>query len=350
MSGGPQNFLSRVNKELDDYDLKNYKIFNPNGEIKSYLDKDNLFKVARMDGALYYKSTSNNLYNLVLQRYYKYRKFFKLLKYLPNSSTMIMNCIINNYLNRNSKQLQEKSDIVIFQSKLSMQMQEKFVGSWFKKKPYTIIPNGIPLDIFNPNTEKINLEGYPKLVITASFRLHKRLQDAIRLTNSLKISKYPNIKLHVIGDMDILTKNMLKNLDITNIVLHGRVDSELLPKFYNSCDVGLSPSMFDPCPNSVVEMMGCGLPVITVKESGASELIQVDDLIIEENLELKYYELQTLEKLPQIDIQKWSIVIEKVLNNYKSYKEKVLNIVQNQLDIKIIAKQYVEFIGVNSGK
>jgi len=346
---GPKNFVARVKKELQNYDLAPYEIINPSPNDTFLLDRYDILKVGRLDGAIYYKATSENLYNLIRQRRENISKFFNFLKYLPNSSTMFLNHSLNNKLNRFSRNVQKKSDVVIFQSEFSKKMQDIFVGAEYKNKPYITILNGVPIEIFNPYVEKIELEGSIKLVITASFRLHKRLQDAINLTNYLK-KKYLGIKLHIIGDMDNLTKEMVTKLDTSSCVFHNRIKSELLPKFYNSCDIGLSPSMFDPCPNSVVEMMGCGLPVITTKESGASELIGIEELFIKENLPMKYYELQTAYTIPNIDINLWAKKVEEILDNKIKYKTLVLDRINKELDIKLVAKKYAQFIGENSVK
>ena len=53
--------------------------------------------------------------------------------------------------------------------------------------------------------------------------------------------------------------------DCTHTIFRGRIKSDRLSDFYSSCDVGIAPSIFDPCPDSVVEMDACGLPVITTK-------------------------------------------------------------------------------------
>ena len=346
MSGGPQNFLKRVSKELSNFDLPLFDIVNPNPNQMHLFNKKNTLKVARMDGAIYYKVTSRNLFNLIKQRRENFTKIFSFLNYIPNNSTMFLNGMLNNYLNRYSRKLQKQSDMIIFQSKLSKKMQDTFVGDYYKNKPHTIILNGVPTDIFNPKIEKFSLDGFPKLVITASFRLHKRLQDAISITNKLK-QKYPNIKLHILGNMDILTQSCINKLDLENCLFHGKLNSESLPNFYNSCDIGLSPSIYDPCPNSVVEMMACGLPVISVNESGASELLGCDDLVISENLELNYYELQTQSRLPKVNIQKWVYLIEKILDNRKYYSDIVLERIEKELDIKIVAKKYAKFIVEN---
>ena len=45
------------------------------------------------------------------------------------------------------------------------------------------------------------------LISASEYRPHKRLQDAIRLINNMS-SSYPMIKLHVIGNLDNLSKKL----------------------------------------------------------------------------------------------------------------------------------------------
>ncbi|MDQ1339379.1 MAG: UDP-glucose:(heptosyl)LPS alpha,3-glucosyltransferase [Campylobacterota bacterium] len=346
MSSGPQNFLNRINKELASYGLPPYEIINPNPSSLNSLKKKDIFKVGRLDGASYYKTTSLNFYNLIKQRREKSSKIFSFLPYFPNKMILAFNKPVNYFLNRASKEVQKKSDIIIFQSAFSKDMQDKFVGSFYIKKPHKIILNGIPRDVFYPPKKVTYIEGFPNLAITASFRLHKRLQDAIAITNFLK-KKYPDIRLHILGNMDNLTKKYISMQDISSCVFHGNVKTIDLPRIYSSCDVGLSPSLFDPCPNSVIEMMGCGLPVITTSQSGAKELVKNSDLIVNEDVPLEYLELQTAHLIPQIDIKAWSGAIEKIIDQKLKYSEFVLKRVEEELDIKITAKKYAQFIMEN---
>ena len=336
--GGPENFLARLGRELNNYDLPPYRVINPNIKNLSHLKEKDIIKIGRLDGVIYYKMTTLNFYNLLYQR-----KDIKLsfIKKLPNFFMMLFNKPLNNYLNRANRAVLMKSDILVFQSDLSKKMHEFIFGQI--TKPYRIILNGVPTDKFYPDNNDLKLKGFPKLVITASFRLHKRLQDAIDITNHLKV-QYPKIKLHIIGDMDILTKEYIHNMDLSSCIFHGRVDSEDLSKWYGSSDIGLSLSIFDPCPNSVVEMMACGLPVITNSSSGASELLNIDDLIIKDDFAFKFMELQTAEKLPKVNIELWSERIIKILESKKHYKNLILERVNTELDIKIVAEKYANFI------
>jgi glycosyltransferase involved in cell wall biosynthesis len=235
-------------------------------------------------------------------------------------------------------------DGVVFQSEISKKMYDFIIGKPVKK--FQIIKNGIPVNIFKPISSSNKSAGYPKIVITANFRVHKRLHEAIRLTNFLK-KKYPKIQLNIIGELDYLTTELIKEMNLDSCIFHGKIKSTLLPQIYADADLGLSLCFFDACPNSVVEMIGCGLPVLTNKESGASELIKEESLIISENIKFEYLPLYDFNWLPKINLEKWAEKIEFILDNKTSLKEKMLKRVDEELDIRIVAKKYAEFIFSN---
>ena len=329
---GPAIFLNRLQQELKKYDtLKNFKIFLPNHSSKKEMSNFNGLRVGRLDGSFFYDFSKKNFKN-----FSELRKHSLLQKINLNLSPFNQN--LNAYLNRYSKYLLNNSDIIVYQSDWSKKMQDKFVGK--SKSPYTIINNGVPLDVFSFRKKELNEEI--NLVITSNFRPHKRLFDAILLINRLK-NKVPKIRLKVVGKIDSITLKAIQNLDLSNCDFLGMIPSDRIPQVYKNCVLGLSPAIFDPCPNSVVEMMACGLPVISCEESGASELIGVSDLCVKENLELKYYEFQTIERLPKINLKSWEDLVLLVLENYKTYQEKIQIQVESRLDIKIICAKYLNF-------
>jgi glycosyltransferase involved in cell wall biosynthesis len=337
--GGPKLFLDRLTVALEKFEIEAFQIINPSKNFQDDIQRDKL-TIARLDGVYYYKMTSQNFFNFIRQR-----KLVNIntIKYLPDSILEKFTFLLNFYLNRFNRKLITCSDALVFQSNLSLEMHKKFMGDEFSNKMYAVILNGVPTKLFYPKKNGIELNGSPCLVITASFRPHKRLHEAIKIINQLKIN-HPSCILHVIGVVDHITKENISHLNCDNVIFHGVVDSYLLPDYYASCDVGLSPSLFDPCPNSVVEMMACGVPVITTKESGASELVRNSDLIIEEDVNFGYMELQTIEKLPQLNIDQWCATIEKVIDNYEYYSEAMLLRVERELDIDIVASKYADFI------
>ena len=338
MGRGPENFLSRLNRALEKYDLPSYVIVNPHPKLLRLLYEKDKVKVGRLDGAIYYKITQENFFNLVYQRR---GKQIQAIKNIPQKVLDWSNYPINRYLNRSNRALLKKSDVIVYQSEFSKRMQHQFVGS--SKKISSVILNGVPGEVFYPK-KRIETETVD-IVITASFRLHKRLLDAIDLVNALNIRNLQKYQLHIIGDMDVLTAEAIKSKDLSHCVFYGRVESELLPDLYKRFDLGVSPSLFDPCPNSVVEMIACGLPVISTSESGASELIQSGELIVKERVPLSYMELQTVNKIPKIDLQAWIEAVNRVLDDRNRYSEMMSCRFEDELNIEIAAEKYASLIG-----
>lgn len=338
MITGSSIFSKRLRIGLKKYDLPEYIIINP-AKNQSHLLKRNCLKIARLDGCSYIKFSLENLSNFL-----NLRKKINLpvFKNFYNSSYYI-DKILNNYLNRYNHYTIKHSDKIIFQSNLSKKMHLKFIGNKniFKN---TIINNGAPKN-FKTNTDiKTNNNSFPNIVITANFRPVKRLKDAILLINYLS-NRYKKILLHVVGAIDPLTNNEISKLDCSRVKFYGELRQDDLNIVYKNCDIGLSLCIFDACPNSVVEMMATGLPVITTKISGAFELLDYNNFFcVNEIIEMEYTPLQTISRLPEISLNDWSKKIISIIENKKIYQILIKEIFEKNLEINVIAKKYAKFI------
>src|SRR5262249_27996666 len=47
--------------------------------------------------------------------------------------------------------------------------------------------------------------------------------------------------------------------------------------FYGSADAFVLPTLYDPCPNAVLEAMACGLPIVTSTKCGAAEIVSAHE-------------------------------------------------------------------------
>ena len=341
---GPKIFLQRLQENINL--PKNIYICNPDIESVNHAKKlKNIKIIARLDGTSYYKMTGQNLLGLIIQRKPCLAYFLFWLKYFPDFP-IFFSRFVNKYLDRGALWLLKNADGFIFQSKLSKEMHEKFLGSSIDSNKSTIIFNGVSISKFSPNIKKTYAEGDPKILISASeYRPHKRLQDAIRLINFMSLN-YPKIKLHVIGNIDNLTKKIIDNLDLSKCIFHGKLKLDDLPSMYASCDIQLSLSIFDPCPNVVCEGLASGLPVITPTESGAYELIGDKNRAwsVNENLGMDYKILHVPGKIAEIPLEKYSNIVENVLQNLDKNKIIAQERAVEALDINFIRKKYIEFI------
>lgn len=332
---GPKIFLARLNKS--ELDFNGFKILNPDPSINNNINKN---IIARLDGVNCLGDNINNL-----QNYLKSRKFFILsylikIFFLPFLKKLITK-FLNKKLNRHTIWLINNSQGFIFQSDLSFKMHKKFLN--FKKKNYCIINNGVDLKEFNPIYKK-KYSNTKSIIISCSFyRPHKRLHEAVKLINFLN-SNYIKCKLHILGELDLLSKQTLKNIDLSNCIFHGIVGYKKLPKYYSHCDIQIHPAIFDPCPNVVVEGLASGLPVITVVQSGAYELINKNkDWCVDEKIKLKPINFYNYKFIPEIPLNKYAEKIVKIFDNLNYHKKKARYIAEKNLNIDKIAKSYLEY-------
>ncbi|MEX0967889.1 MAG: glycosyltransferase [Bacteroidia bacterium] len=66
----------------------------------------------------------------------------------------------------------------------------------------------------------------------------------------------------------------LKLASTLEIKFLGKIyDEKLIPKCYNACDIFILPSLEDNLPNTIIEAMACGIPIIAFDVGGIPEMI-----------------------------------------------------------------------------
>lgn len=222
--------------------------------------------------------------------------------------------IFNAYRNANG---------IIFQSEFARLLFSHFVHE--PTKPYMVIPNGVP-HTFSPEGEKINY-GYEKTILcSAKWRSHKRLECIIE--GFLEYSVL-GVGLVVIGD------GIEKRVEHPNIKYIGRVPPQNLPKYLRGGDAFIHLTWLDNCPNTVVEALACGLPILCSHNGGTKELVKSNGVIIkcEEDYEFKKVKLYDP---PRCDRQLVAEGIDRIL----AWDKKID---ASHLDIENIARRYAEF-------
>jgi glycosyltransferase involved in cell wall biosynthesis len=76
--------------------------------------------------------------------------------------------------------------------------------------------------------------------------------------------------------VDSRTRNKLKNPTTFRIQFMDTVPREHIPWLMRSAHLLFSAEVNPPCPNSVIEAVACGLPVIGFDTGSLSELVQGD--------------------------------------------------------------------------
>ena len=342
LNEGPKVFVKRLQdqKKLPD----DFYLCNPNNasvEQSKKLKAEGKIIIARLDGARPYKFTLMEILGF-LKTINKFPEHIPLHDRKSIELNKQFTKFLNRYLDRNSLWLHKNADGIIFQSNFSKQMHEFFL-QYDDKKTSEVILNGIDLSRFYPSGKSTS-ENFPNVIISASiFRPHKRLSDSIDLINRLS-KNYPKIKLHILGNLNKFVKEEIRNKDLKYCKFYGQKKVNELPDIYRKVDFQMSLSLFDPCPNVVVEGLASGLPVVTCQESGSFQLIDYEDSwSVKEEIDLQYLEFHRPNRIPKINFGKYEEKILKLLENIQINKEKARYIAEKNLDIKKISDKYLSF-------
>lgn len=232
-----------------------------------------------------------------------------------------------------------KSMGVIYISNFSKMMVHKFLGKL--SLPEIVIHNKVPLDIFNPDgenyREKLGLKKKDRILITsAHWRRHKRLNETIKFVKYLNEKDSNQYKLIILGQN---SKNQIKD---KNIYFAGEVKPNNLANWYRTADIYIHLAWIEPCGNTQIEAMACGLPVICCNNGGIGEtvnqanggIIANSDPIFEMDY-INYYDP------PEPNYKELYKSLMKVFEEYHFFKNKIN---YKTLDIDFGAEIYTNFI------
>jgi glycosyltransferase involved in cell wall biosynthesis len=161
--------------------------------------------------------------------------------------------------------------------------QSQFIKHWWDdwyrpaRASSSVILNGVVLDQYTPNGLHERPSGhYRLLVVEGSLAngMNYGVFNAASLARAL--SKRFRMELMIVGRVDGRTKNKLKNQTAFRIQFMDTVPREHIPWLMRSAHLLFSAEVNPPCPNSVIEALACGLPVVGFETGSLAELVQED--------------------------------------------------------------------------
>ena len=167
------------------------------------------------------------------------------------------------WVNKQIRKGINKSDATIWQTRFAQEQVTKHLKAT-PRREYVVF-NGSDPAWFEVPAAKTQYEHNVLMCALFKNRPQKGLQEMLRVADKY-VRKHSNVGFWVAGTTEI-------KHDEPHIHMLGYLRDEELRRYMKMADVLLYLASYDWCPNSVVEGLTAGLPVIYLKGSGVEELV-----------------------------------------------------------------------------
>jgi glycosyltransferase involved in cell wall biosynthesis len=221
---------------------------------------------------------------------------------------------------------------IIYQSEFSKNWSYKYLS---KSSPALseIIYNGVQPDWCGPHIESDTFN----ILLVSNWRRWKRLKEMIEVFLEFRSQSHFKTHLYIIGKPDF-------TINDKGITYYGKLHHTDYKKIFSVSDVSMHLAKRDWCPNSLIETIGAGIPVITTdSEGGAKELVsKVDNSLVAGG------DILDNELLYQYS-DSYNVLSDTVRSNIIDILNRIAN---NRLRVKIpeifniehVAQEYIKFI------
>jgi len=164
---------------------------------------------------------------------------------------------------------------IIYQSEFSRKWWEDWYGR--TRVSSSVIHNGVDLNVYTSGETPIE-SPYKILLVEGSLGggYEMGLDNAIRLTEILQQKHNLQIELMVVGKITDEHRTQVESKTNSSINWLGSLPRERIPEIDRSAHLLFSADLNAACPNSVIEALACGLPVLSFDTGALNELVRGD--------------------------------------------------------------------------
>ncbi len=141
--------------------------------------------------------------------------------------------------------------------------------------PIEVISNAIDLSQFTPPRQK-QADGPVRLLYVGRFTRFKNVETVIQAVKALTELDTGDFELHLVGQGEQRPhlERLVADLGLARLVhFHDWVPRDQIADHYRRADVFVTATTWEGMPNTVLEAMACGLPIVGTRASGLTELV-----------------------------------------------------------------------------
>ena len=236
-------------------------------------------------------------------------------------------------LNKKIKEIYHSySTHIIFQSNYSLMQCTEVLGA-LPHENYSIICNGVNKSTFYSNDQykEKNYKEF-KFITTGSFRKRVMLEPIVNALDSLRNDCC--FKWMVVGSVEEENIKEYLNRDYIDYI-PPVASQDALADLLRKADIYLHSQLNDNCPNSVLEAISCGLPVVGFDSGSMSELCFFNKEL------LAYVSDEVIQKYEDFDYKKLAEKIKLCINDFFEYRRIALEN-SGMYDFEECGKEYVK--------
>jgi glycosyltransferase involved in cell wall biosynthesis len=224
--------------------------------------------------------------------------------------------------------------------------QSNFARTWwhtvYKPTPTDgpVIYNGVDLHSYSPIGPETPPNDHLRLLLVeahVSGGYEQGLENAIRLAEAVEAKNGQKVELMVVGDIPSPVRALWSNHPNAWINWKGVVPHDQIPSIDRSAHLLFSSDLNAACPNSAIEALACGLPVIGFATGSLPELIAEDaGKVVPYGS--NYWKLE----IP--DIPMLASSAREILGNLEHFRQAARIRAENNFSLEVMTEKYLKVL------
>lgn len=182
---------------------------------------------------------------------------------------------------------------------VSNQVKKEIISHYnILEEDIEVIYNGVDIEALNPKNreryfsevrKKFNIKLNEKVILFLGTGFERKGLSLLIQAFAILMDDSPDIKLLVVGKDNNIQRyvHLSEELRVANRVVFTGPQSDV-KMFYVAADVFVLPTLYEPFGNVCLEAMASGLPVITSRVNGVSEIMEgTDCLLLDDPTDIK---------------------------------------------------------------